>query len=177
MTRFLTFLLCIAALLSFLGCDDAKKFVKESKEGYQELEEIARKLGQVASAMKTNDYAQAREFAAKAEGFLNTRVLSWAVQVLAIEEKEGVEAARAAIERFRGSDSITAGERKALDEMTKFYQGKTGRTGDLIVLVAAVAAEEKYGHGAGGIVAHLCQGLRTSTATNAVSFTNASNTR
>lgn len=177
MTHFLTFLLGIAASLSFLGCDDAKKYVKESKEGYQELEEIARKLGRVASAIKTNDYPQAREFAAKAEGSLNTRVLSWAVQILAIEEKDGVEAAKAAIERFRGGDMITAGERKALDEMAKFYQGKTGRTGDLIVLVAAVAADEKYGHGAGGLVARLCQGLRTSTVTNAVSFTNASEIR
>src|SRR4051794_2653088 len=104
MTRFLTLALCVAAAVSFLGCDDAKTFVKESKEGYRELEEIAAKLGQITSALKTNDFAQAKEFAGKVEPFLNTRVLSWAVQVLAIEEKEGVEAAQAAIERFRASE-------------------------------------------------------------------------
>ena len=37
---------------------------------------------------RANDFAQAKEFAGKLEPFLNTRVLSWAVQVLVIEEKE-----------------------------------------------------------------------------------------
>jgi hypothetical protein len=176
MIRFLTFPFFVAALLSLAGCDDAKKFVKESKEGYQELEEIAWKLGQVASAVKTNDFAQAKEFASKAESFLDTRALSWSVQVLAIEEKEGVDSARAAIERFRASENVTAGERRALDEMAKYYQGKTGLTGDLLVLVAAVAAEKKYGHGAGGVVAQLFQRIRPSTSTSAVSMTNTSST-
>ncbi len=176
MTRFLTLLVSLVVSLGFLGCDDAKKFVRDSKEGYKELEGIAQLLAQVASAISTNDFSRAKEFAAEAGNFLNTRVISWAVQVLVIEEKEGVESARAAIERFRATDSTTASERRALDEMANFYQGKTGRTGDLLVLVAAVAAEEKYGHGAGGIVAQLCQRLRPPIPTSALSSTNATHT-
>src|SRR5262245_60586044 len=139
MTRFLRLALCIAATAIFSGCDNARTFVKESKEGYRELEDIAGKLSQIASAVKTNDFAQAKEFAGKLEPFLNSRVLSWAVQVLAIEEKEGVEAARAAIERFRSVEGITADERSALDKMQAFYREKTARSGDLLVLVAGVA--------------------------------------
>jgi hypothetical protein len=177
MTRFLTLILCAAAAASFLGCDDAKTFVKESKEGYRELEEIAGKLGQIASAVKTNDFAQAKEFARKLEPFLNSRVLSWAVQILATEEKGGVEAARAAIERFRTSDGITAGEREALDKMQAFYRDKTGRTGDLLVLVAAIAVEEKFGgHGTGGLFIQICEKFRTHPMTGGVSVTNSSGT-
>lgn len=177
MTRLLVLILCVAAA-GFLGCDDAKTFVKESKEGCRELEEIARRLGQVASAVKTNDFAQAKEFTRKLEPFLNTRVLSWAVQILATEEREGVEAARAAIERFRTSDSITAGERTALDKMQVFYRDKTGRTGDLLVIVAAIAVEEKYGgHGTGAVFIQICQKLRTHPSTNGVSVTNATSTQ
>ena len=178
MTRFLTILLCAAATVTLVGCDDAKTFVKESKEGYRELEEIAEKLGQIASAVKTNDFAQAKELAGKLEPFLNTRVISWAVQVLAIEEKEGVGAARAAIERFRTTEGITASERTALDKMQAFYREKTGRTGDLLVFVAAFAVEQKYGgHGTAAVFMQICQKLRTQTPTNAVSSSNTLTTR
>ena len=178
MTRFAMLFLCVAGMLCFAGCGDATKFVKESKEGYQELEEIARKLGQVASAMKTNDFAEAKELAAKLEPFLNTRVLSWVVQTLAIEEREGVEAARAVIERFKTTEGITASERAALDKMESFYRDKTGRTGDLLVLVAAIVVEEKYRtHGTGAAFAQLCQKFRTQPSTNGVSTTAASSPR
>lgn len=174
MTRFFTLVLCVVTAVGLAGCDDARTFVKESKEGYRELEVIAGKLGEIAAAIKTNDFAQAKEFAGKVEPFLKTRVLSWAVQILAIEEKEGVAGARSAIERLKLTDGITAGERIALDKMEAFYRDKTGRTGDLLVLVGAIAVEEKYGgHYAGAVFAQICQQLRTSPATNTVNLTNA----
>lgn len=174
MTRLLTVLLCVAAAVGMSGCDDARTFVKESKEGYRELEVIAGKLGEIAAAIKTNDFAQAKEFAGKVEPFLKTRVLSWTVQILAIEEKEGVAGARSAIERLKVTEGITAGERLALDKMEAFYRDKTGRTGDLLVIIGAVAVEQKYGgHYAGAVFAQICQELRTSVATNAPNPTNA----
>lgn len=173
MTRFLPVLLCVVTVVGLAGCDDAKTFVKESKDGYRELEEVAGKLGQIAAAIKTNDFAQAKEFAGKVEPFLKTRVLSWTVQILAVEEKEGVAAARSALERLKLTEGITAGERVALDKMEAFYRDKTGRTGDLLVLIGAIAVEEKYGgHYAGAVFTQICQQLRISPATNTVNLTN-----
>ena len=85
MRQLFTLFLCVAAAVPFVGCDDAKTFVKESREGYRELEEIAGQIGQIASAVKTNNFAQAKEYARKLEPFLNTRVLTWTVQILAVE--------------------------------------------------------------------------------------------
>jgi len=177
MTRFASSMLCVAALVSLLGCDDAKRFVKESKEGYQELEAIAGKLGEIAAAVKTNNFAMAKEFARELEPLLTSRVVSWTVQILAIEERDGVQAARAAIERFRGSDGMTASERTALEKLDAYYQDRAGRTGDLLVMIAAIAIEAKYGgHGTGAAFIQTCQQLRTQPSTNGVTGTNATTT-
>jgi hypothetical protein len=169
MSRFLTLLLCTAALLVSVGCDNAKKFASDVKKEYQELETIARDIGQIATAVKASDYVGAGKYCRQLEPFLNAKVLLWTVQVLAIEEKDGVEAAKAAIERYRSTEGLTADERAALDKLQGYYRDKTGRTGDLIVVVAAIAVEEKFKHhGAGGTFLQICQKLRTHPDTNTV---------
>jgi hypothetical protein len=148
------------------------------KEDYQQLEKIARELGQLASAVKESDFLGAGRYCGQLEPFLNTRVLLWTVQVLAIEEKDGVEAAKAAIERYRSTEGLTAGERAALDKLQAYYRDKTGRTGDLIVVVAALVVEEKFKHhGAGGTFLQICQKLRTHPDTNTVTAITPSSAR
>jgi hypothetical protein len=125
--------------------------------------------------VKTNDFAQAKEYARKLEPFLNTRVLTWAVQVLAIEEKEGAEAARQAIARFGTTKDITPSERAALGKMQDYYQGRSGRTGDLVVFVGAIIVDEKFGgHGAGGLFMQICETFRTAV-TNGGAVTTSTN--
>jgi len=173
MRQLFTLFLCVAAAVPFVGCDDAKTFVKESREGYRELEEIAGQIGQIASAVKTNNFAQAKEYARKLEPFLNTRVLTWTVQILAVEERQGVEATRQTIEQFGKTGDITPDERAALEKVREHYQGRSGRTGDLLVLVGAVVVDKKFGgHGAGGAFVQLCQKVRTSVPAVGVGMTN-----
>lgn len=145
----------VGALLAFtlVGCNDAKKLVAETKEGYRVLEEVAGHVADMSASLRTNDFAKAKEFGAKADRLLSTRTFSWSIQLLATEETNGVDAAKALIARFKAAEGITADERAALAELEKYFQRKgKAKTGDIIFLVAAVTVEGKYGHGAGGVL-------------------------
>ncbi len=163
MPRLLSVTFGILLGLVCAGCDDAKKLAYETKEGYHVLEQVAGQVAEMSASLRTNDFAGAKEIAGKLDVFLNTRVLSWTVQILATEEKDGVEAAKALIRKFNASENITADEQAALAKVQQYFQNKgREKTGDLAFLVAALVVEGKYGHGAGGVLLRLRETYRKS---------------
>jgi len=145
------------------GCDDAKKLASETKEGYQVLEQVGGQVAEMSASLRKNDFSGAKEIAGKLDVFLNTRVLSWSVQILATEEKDGVEAARALIKKFNAIEGITADEQAALARIEQYFQNKgREKTGDLAFLVSALVVEGKYGHGAGGVLLRFRETYRNS---------------
>jgi hypothetical protein len=166
---------CALLTLSLPGCDNAKQFVADSKEGYRIAEDIVGQIGKLSASLSTNDFAKAREIGAKLDHLLSTRVLSWYVRILAVEETEGSDAAKALIAELKKSEGLNAGELKALTQMESYFQNKTGRTGDILVVIGALAAEQKYGHGAGRLVVELSDKYRKSNLTVKPADTNATN--
>jgi len=151
----------IGALLGLIlaGCDDAKKLVSETKEGYHVLEQVA----EMSASLRTNDFARAKEIGGKLDSFLNTRVLSWFVKILATEENDGVDAAKALIKKLKTTEGLSRDEQAALEKIEQYYQNKGNeKTGDLAFLVAAIVVEGKYGHGAGGVLLRLRETYRKS---------------
>jgi hypothetical protein len=174
MKRSLGLILCVLLSIGILGCNDAKQFAAETREGYKMVEEVAGQVSKMVASLDTNDLAQAKEIAVKIEHVLSTRVLSWYFKILAVEETQGNDAARALIAELKKTDNINATETKALNEMDRYFQGKVGRTGDLLFLLCAIAAEHKYGHGGGELFLRLASRYRKferyppEAATNAV---------
>jgi len=139
--------------LIFSGCDKTKKTIQETKQGYIELERI---IIDIKSALSTTDWSKAKQAAAKADEFLQTRALSWYVQILIAEEKDGIPAAQALLSTFRQSDSISPAESKALDAMEKYFTDKgDNRSIDYLFLIAIIAAENKSPHIGADVVASL----------------------
>ncbi len=143
-----------------------------SKEAYRAVEELAGQIKQATLSLKTNDFSQAKEFVAAAEKKLHTRTMSWAMQVLVTEEKEGVEAAKATIQKLRTTEGITDDELAALKEMDRYYEFKgRERTGDIVVMVAGVVVEQKYGKTALKAFLALCEKYRTAPGTVSTNLT------
>jgi hypothetical protein len=149
--------------LTLAACDDAKKLVSETKEGYHVIEQIAAQVAEMSASLSTNDFARAKETGAKLDSLLNARVLSWSVQILATEEKDGVEAAKALINKLKATQGLSTDEQTSLARIEQYFQNKGNeKTGDLAFLVAAIVVEDKYGHGAGGLLLRLRETYRKS---------------
>ncbi|HAB19221.1 MAG TPA: hypothetical protein PLX89_17110 [Verrucomicrobiota bacterium] len=151
--RLLAVSLCGLIALCSLACDRAKKLAQESKEGLQIVEQVGSQLGELYTLISANDFAQAKALGAKLDRFLDTRVLSWCIQALAIEEAKGAPVALAWVKEVKDREGISADELKVLEMLERHFvaQGK-GRTGDLLLLIGAIAVEKKFGHGAGGLL-------------------------
>jgi hypothetical protein len=159
--RLLGLILCVLVGSGLAGCKEAKKFVADTQEGYQMVEEFARHLHGIRVSLSTNDFAKAREIGVKADQLLRTRILSWCVQLLIVEETEGVDAAKASVDRLKTSEGITTNELAALREIETYFQQKgDARTGDLLLYIGALIAEDKYGHGAGTVLYKAVDALR-----------------
>ena len=161
-TRLLGFIGCVLVSLGLCGCDKAKKFTADTREGYRIAEDVARQIASMAAALDANDLAKAKEMAVKIEQVLSTRVLSWYLKILTVEEIEGIDAAKVLIAELKKTKDLDAVEAKALERIEAYFQEKTGKTGDLVVYLCALAAEAKFGHGGGGLVAAIVDRLRTS---------------
>jgi hypothetical protein len=155
-------------MLILCGCDKTKRTIEIAKDGYSAAEDLAKQLVQVQAALRTNDYSRAKEMVRNLDQQLNTRSLTWTVQVLSIEHREGVGAATSEIQRLRSSPEITKAELSALDKMAEFYNQKgTVQTGDLVAVVALAVVFEKYGNGGGGQTFELvCNKLGLLSRTN-----------
>ena len=157
--------LCIAAglfvLFAAAGCDDAKKLANDTKEGYRELESIVDQLVELKSSLTTNDLNKAKEIAATIDHHLDTRVLSWHVKLLYIEEKDSIDAVYKTIEELRDSDDVTDSELTALADIEAWFQSKGDhKTLDIVVMIGAIAMESKFPHQGAIAVALLNQRLR-----------------
>ncbi|HEY1171251.1 MAG TPA: hypothetical protein VGH19_07795 [Verrucomicrobiae bacterium] len=143
----------ILLLLSFTACDQTKQTIKETKQGYIELERI---IGQLHTALSTTDWAQAKQAATQADDFLQTRALSWYVQILIAEEKDGIPAAQALLTDLRKTNPILPAELKTLDTMEKYFREKgSARSIDLLFLITAIAAENKLPHQGASFITNL----------------------
>src|SRR5688572_33427748 len=120
-----TAVLCAFLSIAIFGCNDAKQFVADSKEGYRIAEDIVGQIAKLGASVSTNDFAKAREIGAKLDHLLSTRVLSWYVQILALEETQGNDAARALIAELKKTEALTATELKALTEIESYFARKT----------------------------------------------------
>jgi hypothetical protein len=166
--------MCLLLALSGAGCGEAKKLADESKEGLRAAQALAGYLKGICDSLSTNNFVRAKELGGQADDFFNTRALSWCVQVLTIEEKEGVDAAKASIQRLKQTEGATTSELGALAKMETYFERKgADRTGDLVVMIGVIVAEKKYGHGAGGLVSKLCAAYRTPPRAAPITDTNA----
>lgn len=166
--------LCLLLALGLAGCDDARKLVEDSREGLEVIEEIAGKLSEFSASLSENDFAKAREIGAKIDHMLSTRVLSWLVQILVTEETEGVDAAKRLIQTLKRSEAITESESAALALIEEYFENKgRQRTVDIVVLVGALLVENKYGHGAGGLLLRLRETYRNPQRDPGLQVTNA----
>ena len=162
MPRLLGFIACTVVSLGLCGCEKAQKFAADTREGYQMVENVAGQVARMAASLDTNDFAQAKELAVNIERVLSTRVLSWYLKILTAEETEGIDAAKALITELKTIKDLDAVEAKALEKIEAYFQKKTGKTGDFLVYLCALAAEAKYGHGAGNIVVTIADKYRAS---------------
>jgi bacillopeptidase F (M6 metalloprotease family) len=85
------------------------------------------------------------------------------MQILNTEEKEGIDAAKALIEKLKTTQDITENEQAALAQIEKYFQNKgSQRTGDIAMKIAAFAVEKKYGKTARKIFIKLSDKYRNS---------------
>ena len=183
-TRVFGFVACTLVSLGLCGCDKAKKFTADTREGYRIAEDVASQIASMAASLDTNDLAKAKEMAVKIEQVLSTRVLSWYLKILTVEEIEGIDAARALIAQLKKDKDLDAVETTALEKIEAYFEKKTEKTGDFLIYLCALAAEAKFGHGGGGLVVAIVDSFRTSPmgarerplSTNAIAELEASQT-
>jgi len=72
MKRTFGFSLVVLLSLGFPGCDNAKQFAAETREGYKMVEEVSGQVSKMVASLDTNDLAAAKETAAKIERVLST---------------------------------------------------------------------------------------------------------
>ena len=151
--RFSIWILVSLACVILTGCDDARKLAAESREGLKVAQEIGDRINEIRVALSTNDFAKAKVIGAKLDQYLNVRVLTWTIEILATEERNGVDAAKNLIREIRGRADLKAEEALALKDIEAYFHHKgKARTSDLIVLVGALVAESKLGHGGGNLI-------------------------
>lgn len=147
----LTWPLAAFVALSGVGCRKSETPVVEpalqdglvqkagelSKEARAELSKL---LGSLKQSLDSGELTKAKEVGRQIDVALSQRVVGWYVEVLKIEEKEGVEAAREHLRKLKAAETMTEEERKALDAFETYFRGK----GDLKTKEAFEALVKLY---------------------------------
>jgi hypothetical protein len=132
---------------------------KVAKELFLCAEELHRHVAE-------NDYEKARNMAETMDRFFDSRALSWYVQILAKEEREGRPAAAELWRTFAATPDISPLEKEALNKMDYITQGNQEvKSLDVILLICNLVICHKFGAGGGSALLAVQHALRPSKLT------------
>lgn len=177
-------LLAIAAASS--SCDKGREWGKAVGEEVAEVNKTAKDVSELAAAtpaitkslmevavtlhaaLAENDYEKARLAAANIDRFFKSRTHTWYVQIMVVEEKEGVPAARQKMVELQQTSDITDQEKEALAMILRAFEEKGDtKAVDLTLNLCAVALAGKYGQHAGAAFLALQHTFRPTPLTEA----------
>jgi hypothetical protein len=129
--------------------EDAARNQKEIQSSVESLSVLSRQLqGYIAE----KDYECARAVAATMDEFVRSRTLRWYVDVLVVEEKEGVPAALARIQELRNTPDLKETEKAGLSGIEEVFRQKGDlRSLDAISLICGLIITANYGDTAGNL--------------------------
>lgn len=106
-----------------------------------QLRELVQKLKR---SLDDVDLDEARAVAQKIDRMLNQRVAGWYVDILKVEQREGVTAARTLLSQLRDSETANDEERKALEVLDTYFQKKGNpKTGEVFEVLLRFYLEEE----------------------------------
>jgi hypothetical protein len=150
-------LMVAALVLAVCGCDrsviEARKQVLIEKSVEQlsglkdgELEQFRTNLVFLKLSLNSLDFTKAREASQQIDGMLNQRVLTWYVDTLRVEEKEGVAAAREHIVKLKQEEAKNDPERKALGYFESYIIAKGDlKTTEALEMALRIYLAAKFG--------------------------------
>ena len=149
-------LLIAAVALVLSGCDrsalESKKQALIDKSVEQlsglkggELEQFRTNLVFLKLSLNTLDLTQAREAAQELDAMLNQRVLTWYVDTLRVEERDGIAAAREYIAKMNQDEAKNDPERKALGYLASYFEAKKDlKTSEALELLLRIYLAAKF---------------------------------
>ncbi|MGC4014108.1 MAG: hypothetical protein QM755_06245 [Luteolibacter sp.] len=161
-------LFVLSVAVASAACDKGREWTKAVGEEAAEANRTAKDLSELAAAtpaltkslmnvavtlhgaLAENDYEKARHAAAAIDRFFKSRTLTWYVQIMVVEEKEGVPAAKQKIQELQNTPDISDQEKDGLTTILRAFNEKGDtKSADLTLTLCAGALAGKYGQHAG----------------------------
>lgn len=148
------------AVLVAVGCDKEK--TRKAQESIQaatsrlsqeyEQAQVAAQARQIFSAVESRDLGALKKLCLDQGNGEDGQIMSCYYNAFAIENNEGVDAARAFLVEEMAREDIGPARGKAVKALSKYFEAKGSlRTREVAGIILVIALESKYPH-AGGMV-------------------------
>jgi hypothetical protein len=109
------------------------------------LEQFRTNLVVLKASLNSLDYSKAREASEQIDALLKQRVLTWYVDTLRVEEKQGIAAAREYIVKLKDAEAKSDPERKALGYLASYFEAKKDlKTSEALELLLRIYLAAKF---------------------------------